>query len=250
MEKSKLGWLIIIAISCGIGLAVYNYHPVKWWQADRSSVGLAPSPAEYKDAIVQVYAARTINWKGWFAVHSWIAVKEKNADFYTTYQVMGYRVYRGGNAVVSGHDVPDRRWFGAEPHLIQDLRGDAAAQAIPHIHALAQSYPYPHHYQIWPGPNSNTFISYIIRHTPQLTVELPPNAIGKDWIDNGKLFGWSESGTGIQFSLFGLLGFTLGLAEGIEIDILGLTFGIDFFRPALKLPFIGRVGMRDAPLNL
>ena len=30
--------------------------------------------------------------------------------------------------------------------------------------------------------------------------------------------------------------------EGIEINILGLTFGIDWNQPALKLPGLGRIG--------
>lgn len=72
---------------------VLFYRPVKWWEADRSSAGLAPLPQEEKAAVVQVYAARTINWKGWLSVHSWIATKEKDADYYETYQVMGYRVF-------------------------------------------------------------------------------------------------------------------------------------------------------------
>lgn len=36
---------------------------------------------------------------------------------------------------------------------------------------------------------------------------------------------------------------TVGLVEGLEINLLGLNFGIDFLRPALKLPLIGRLGM-------
>jgi len=31
--------------------------------------------------------------------------------------------------------------------------------------------------------------------------------------------------------------------EGIELNLLGLSLGIDFSRPALKLPFIGRLGV-------
>jgi hypothetical protein len=32
-------------------------------------------------------------------------------------------------------------------------------------------------------------------------------------------------------------------AEGVEINLLGLNFGFDFLRPALKLPGVGRIGM-------
>ena len=76
-------------------------------------------------------------------------------------------------------------------------------------------------------------------------IELPSNAIGKDWIDDGDLVGWSESNTGVQVSLLGALGLTVGLAEGVEVNVLGLSFGVDFYRPALKLPLVGRIGMED-----
>lgn len=81
-----------------------------------------------------------------------------------------------------------------------------------------------------------------------MTVELPSNAIGKDWIYKGQPLGWSETKTGIQFSIVGALGFTLGLGEGVEVNVLGLSFGLDFLRPALKLPLVGRVGMDDKPV--
>jgi hypothetical protein len=45
--------------------------------------------------------------------------------------------------------------------------------------------------------------------------------------------------------MFGLLGVTLAREEGIELNLLGMNFGIDFYKPALKLPFIGRLGVGD-----
>src|SRR5690606_5306072 len=121
------------------------------------------------------------------------------------------RVRRGLGAVVMEKDIPDRKWFGNEPSLVSELIGSSAETAIPKIRQAALSYPYPNTYRAYPGPNSNTFISHIIRNVPELEVELPPHAIGKDWIDNGDIVGRSESGTGFQFSLFGLLGATFGL---------------------------------------
>lgn len=217
-----------------------------WRTADRSSVGIAPKPEDAREAIVHVYGARAINWRGNFSLHCWIATKEKNADHYITYHVTGFRIESRGTSIQIEPDIPDRKWFGSAPYLIEELRGPKAEAAIPKIRQAAQEYPNARVYRAWPGPNSNTFISHIIRNVPELGVELPPNAIGKDWIEDGDFFAFSESGTGVQFSAFAVLGLTLGLAEGFELNILGLNFGVDLWRPALKLPIVGRLGFADA----
>ena len=53
----------------------------------------------------------------------------------------------------------------------------------------------------------------------------------------------APSGTGYQLSLGGVVGLTIAMEEGFEINLLGLTFGLDATPPALKLPGIGRLGM-------
>ena len=98
--------------------------------ADRSSAGLAPGAETTPEPVVQVYFARALNWRGIFGVHTWIATKAANATQYTVHQVIGWRIYRDLPAVVSSPGIPDARWFGNEPTLIADLRGDAAANAI------------------------------------------------------------------------------------------------------------------------
>ncbi len=228
-----------------IWILAMTIRSTDWRFADRSSAGLAPLPETVREAVVQVYAARAFSWRGAFAVHSWIAVKPENADKYTIYQVMGWYLRRGLPAVSVSTGIPDRRWYGAEPMLIGEIRGAEAQEAIPLIEKAVADYPYAREYRAWPGPNSNTFISYIIRNVPQLKVALPSLAIGKDWLVGNKLFAVSESKSGWQFSLYGLLGIALGWYEGIEINILGLNFGIDIRRPALKLPLIGRIGMPE-----
>jgi len=211
--------------------------------ADRSSAGIAPRPETTPEAVVQVYFARALNWRGIFGVHTWIATKPENAKEYTIHQVIGWRVYRGLPAVFSAPGIPDGRWFGNEPTLVAELRGDEAAKAIPKIIDAVASYPYPNEYTLWPGPNSNTFIAYIGRQVPELHMDLPATAIGKDYPINGSIIDHTPSGTGYQLSMLGLLGVTMARDEGFELNLLGFTFGIDFLRPALKLPFIGRLGM-------
>jgi hypothetical protein len=221
-------------------------NTVDWRTASRESAHIAPLPKMEKAAVVQIYGAKTYSWRGHFSLHTWIATKEKNASTYVTYQVLGWRTQRGLDTIEIEKNIPDRYWYGSKTELIASYTGKKAEEMIPLIEVAAKNYPYPKFYRAWPGPNSNTFISHIIRSVPGMGVELPSNAIGKDWIHNNQMVGWSETKTGVQLSVFGVCGITLGLGEGVEIDLLGLSFGIDFLRPALKLPLIGRLGMKDA----
>ncbi len=211
--------------------------------ADRSSAGIAPPAETTHEAVVQVYAARALNWRGVFGVHTWIATKPENAIEYTVHQVIGWRLFRNLPVVDSRPGIPDRRWFGNEPELIADLRGAAAAGAIPKIADAVESYPYANEYNLWPGPNSNTFTAYIGKNVPELRINLPVTAIGKDYPVNGSVVDRTPSGTGYQLSMLGVLGITMARDEGLELNLLGVSLGIDFSRPALKLPFIGRLGV-------
>ena len=213
--------------------------------ADRSSAGIAPPPESTPEAVVQLYYARALNWRGIFGVHTWIATKPEDAAEYLVHQVIGWRLYRGLPAVVSAPGIPDARWFGNEPTLVTELRGAAAAQAIPKILEAVSSYPYAREYKVWPGPNSNTFMAYIGRQVPELRMDLPATAIGKDYPINGSLVDRTPSGTGYQVSMLGVLGVAMGREEGFELNLLGLNFGVDFHKPALRLPFIGRLGVGE-----
>ena len=39
----------------------------------------------------------------------------------------------------------------------------------------------------------------------------------------------------------------VGGEEGLELNVLSLTFGVDVKRPALKLPVVGRLGFSQRP---
>ena len=70
---------------------------------------------------------------------------------------------------------------------------------------------------------------------------MPPTAIGKDYL--GPAFvAWSPSGTGAQVNVFGALGVLAGLEEGVEVNVLGLTFGVDPMDLSVKLPMAGNLG--------
>jgi hypothetical protein len=212
-----------------------------WRTASHEPVGLAPDAAATPEAVVQVYGARTWGWRGNFGVHTWVAVKPANAAAYTVYEVIGWRLRWADSVVAIHRRAADARWYGNEPELYADKRGDEAEKLIPRIDAAARAYPYASEYTAWPGPNSNTFVAWITRAVPELGVDLPPTAIGKDYL-GATLIGSAPSGRGVQLSLGGLFAFTASAVEGLELNLLGLTFGINPFDPALKLPLVGRIG--------
>ena len=218
-----------------------------WRTAPRHSAGIAPDPAEQAEtAIVQVYVASTFGWRGFFAVHPWIIYKKSGETVFTRYDVIGWG---GGEVVRRNYALPDGLWFGARPKLLVDHRGNGVDTMISEIETAIKSYPYADTYRTYPGPNSNTFLAHIGREVQALKLDLPANAIGKDYRPISSPVGVSPSGSGSQLSLLGLFGLSVGLQEGVEMNILGLGFGLDFNSPGLRLPFVGRMGMDDRTVS-
>jgi hypothetical protein len=214
-----------------------------WRAASREPVGLAPDPATTPEAVVQVYGARALRWRGYFGVHTWIAVKPAGAPAYTVYEVIGWRLRWSDTALVVHQRAPDGRWFGNEPELLAERRGEGVDALIGRIARATRDYPYAREYRLWPGPNSNTFTAWIARAVPELALDLPPTAIGKDFLGD-RVAGRAPSGRGVQLSLFGLLGVLASDVEGVEVNLFGLAFGVNPFSPSLRLPMVGRLGGR------
>jgi len=236
-----IAFLVLIAAPLAVHGAVHwrQGWPESWSRADWSSAGILPKAEDHRPAMVRIFAARTGRWKGIFAVHTWIVVKDKDADSYQRFDVVGWGTPLRVNAY-----APDARWFGDAPREIYAADGELAERLIPKIRAAVDAYPYRHpgDYRIWPGPNSNTFVAAILAAVPEIDAVLPPTAIGKDYPLDGRIFTWLPDGWGFRLSWRGYGGLTLGWREGIEVSILGAVIGVDFRRPALKLPGFGLVG--------
>jgi hypothetical protein len=216
---------------------------VLWHQARRDPTGLSPDPAAAQEAVIQVFAAPAVSWRGIFSVHTWIVVKPSGASRFTRYEVLGFGVANGAPAVRTDRMGPDNYWFGACPQILFDRRGAGVDEMIEEVRAAVASYPYPNTYRPWPGPNSNTFLAHIARQVPELAIHLPSNAVGKDFLPGGALLAAAPSGSGFQLSLYGLAGILIAAREGLEVNLLGLSLGVDPVRPALKLPALGRLGL-------
>ncbi len=252
-KKRLMFWFaILLGVPFGLSLAEASLtdsgvESRSWRTAPRHSAGIAPDPVQHADmAIIQVYSASTFGWRGLFAEHPWIIFKRSGETAFTRYDVIGWR---GTDVVQRNYALPDGLWYGAHPRILVDHRGDGVDAMISQIETAIRSYPYADTYRSYPGPNSNTFLAHIGREVPALKLDLPANAIGKDYRPITRPLGMSPSGNGLQISFLGLLGLSIGIEEGVEMNILGLNFGLDLNSPGLRLPFIGRLGMSDTTIS-
>ena len=200
----------------------------------------AISSGSSNEAVIRVYAARTWGSKGIFAVHSWIAMKRQNSDDFEVIQVIGWKQEYNGNVLFRETNVPIDSWWGNEATLLLDLQGDDAEAIIDKVDAVVEEYPWRNEYTLYPGPNSNTFVAWVGLQVPEMGLDLPSTAIGKDWRPLEQSLGHSASGTGFQASLLGLLGTSIGVEEGLEVNVLGLSFELDVFDFAIEVPLFGR----------
>lgn len=232
--------LYLVPIAVSAGLYALRSRGTDWRVADKSSSGLLEPAASSPGAVVRVFSARTVSWRGIVATHSWIVVKAADAKSYRRFDYTAW-----GVPIWIDRFVPDGRWFGSVPDIVFGADGDEAERMIPRIDDAIARYRYAKlgDYTIWPGPNSNTFVATVMAAMPEMRASLPATAIGKDFPYDGRWIGPTPSGTGARINLGGYLGVTLGWIEGLEINILGAVAGIDFRRPGLKLPGLGRVGI-------
>ena len=240
MRKSLIILLLLLVVPIAASAVKYllGDHSVDWRLADRSSAGLLPEPSRHPEALVRVFAARTVRWRGIFAVHSWIVFKDRNAPTYTRYDYTAW-----GEPIRVNGFAADGRWFGEVPETVFAADGTEAEKLIPKIKAAIASYEYRNFgdYRAWPGPNSTTFVAAIIDAVPEMRTTLPPTAVGKDYPYDRSWI--SSTVTGFRATLGGYLTLTVGWIEGIEFSLFGGVIGLDIRRPAIKLPGLGRIGM-------
>ncbi len=229
IRKMLFGILALFLLPLAVHAALYagKDRPASFRDADWSSVGMLPPADADRDARLLIFTGRTGRWKGIFAVHSWVVFKPENATTWSRYDVVGW-----GQPMRSNGWAPDGRWFGDTPRVLVDVRGPAAAALIPKVKAAIAAYSYNH------------FAAAVLRAVPELETTLPSNAVGKDFRAYPYL-GLTDSGTGVEASLWGLLGVKVGWVEGVELNVLGLVAGLDLRHPAVKLPGFGRIGVED-----
>src|SRR3954453_24144964 len=176
---------LLYLLPLGVSAALYRIEGTGagWRTADRSSAGLLPAAMNNPGAVVRVFAAQTVRWRGIFAVHCWIVLKPEGAAAYTRYDYTAW-----GDPIRVNGFAPDGRWFGRHPELVFAADGAAAAAMIPRMQAAIDGYTWRHRrdYPAWPGPNSNTFVAAVLAAVPEVAVSLPPPAVGKAYPHDGR----------------------------------------------------------------
>lgn len=245
MRRIRLMIVFVLAVFVAPTFATAGWwsmldRPGSWRSADWSSSGVLPAAPATEEAAIYVMAARTGGMKGALAVHSWLVVKRPGSAAYERYDKVGW-----GSPIRRNAYAADGRWYSNVPWVVRSVGGAEAERLIPKVERAIAEYPYSHpgDYRLWPGPNSNSFVAHVLRETPELGATLPPNATGRDFAPGFASFDIAPDGQDVHATLGGLVGFAAGARSGFEIHFLGLVAGVDFARPALKIPAYGRVNL-------
>ena len=112
-------------------------------------------------------------WHYWFVVsdehgcHRWEVWQTKNA---------------GGSCIGHVHrDLkrPEDGVGGGPSRVAAQWSGEQAAR-IARVLSEIENYPYCESYRYWPGPNSNTFVAWVLRQAG-ISAALDPRGIGRNY---------------------------------------------------------------------
>jgi hypothetical protein len=223
-----------------LGLAGCGAHDAEW----RARSPHDPRVDRPSRPVVQLVRATLPQPITFLAVHYWFNAFDPRARTWQRWEV---REAAQLNATSWGHIHRDLQepWddVGGGAAVVEAEWLDDDASRLLATLQHPEQYPDRDTYRYWPGPNSNTYAAWVLRES-NVAFDLGPLGVGKDWR------GWIGGGitttrTGLHFST-PLLGLKLGVVEGIEIELLALTFGFAFLRPTLKTPS-GSVRLPYAP---
>ena len=223
-----LAWLVL----CLVGAGYARLRP-------KPSVPLDPPPAE---PVVQLRCGPLSAPLGYVAVHYWFVAFDPDEGQWHRWELW-QEADMGGTSWGHIHrDLlsPRSGINGFPPQVMAEWRG---RQALDLQAALADSPEYPHRdrYLAWPGPNSNTYIAWVLRRAG-VSADLDPRGIGKDYLGTAGV-AVTTTRTGVQAET-SLLGLKAGVLDGVEVHFLCFTFGLDTWPPAVKTP-LGRVGFSE-----
>lgn len=229
-RRLALALLLAVALAAGC-----NIH--------RDQRRFASTERSHDEPIVQLRCGH-IPRIGWAAVHCWFAVYDPTEDRWQRWEI--WQSAREGDGYW-GHLRRDKGdpgdWWLGSHWTHHEWRGEDARRLLTVIARTPQDYPHTQLYRYWPGPNSNTYPAWVLRQAG-VSGDLPARAVGKDYFALLGGAGITPSRTGVQLETLPL-GIAIGLRDGVEVHLLGLTFGVDIWPPALDSP-LGRLGFPES----
>jgi hypothetical protein len=119
-------------------------------------------------------------WIGGVAVHYWFVVFDDGGACHR------WEVWQtpdaGGKSIGHVHcdlKAPDDGVGGGPMALAREWRGEEATR-IARVLESSADYPWCRRYRYWPGPNSNTFVAWVLRKAG-VSHPLGWRAFGKNW---------------------------------------------------------------------
>ena len=116
------------------------------------------------DMRVELYYASIPGLVGFFAAHYWFVVHtESMCNRYEVWQKPNV----GGCSIGHVHRnlKPPQANVGGGRTILEATWHNEAALPIIQVLQKAQKYPFCNKYRYWPGPNSNTFVAWVLRES-------------------------------------------------------------------------------------
>ena len=119
---------------------------------------------------------------GAFAVHYWFTVLDPASGRCDRWEVWQSRD-AGGESVGHLHcnlKTPDDGVGGGPAQVDSEWQGEEAARIHSVLKDVRKTYPFRDRYLPWPGPNSNTFVAWVLRQAG-IHFDLHWKALGQDY---------------------------------------------------------------------
>lgn len=172
--------------------------------------------------IVELRAAR-IPWISLIAVHYWFVICQgERHERWEVWQKPNQKAPSWGH--LHKNLLPFDRGVGCGESWIEATFADEKAQAL--ITVLQNSpsnYPHHNNYHYWPGPNSNSFVQWVLDQA-KLPHHLKPQGIGKNHMG---LVGWQNI-KGVKSLSTPLLGIRFEKGKFYEIHLCHLALSVQF----------------------
>jgi hypothetical protein len=235
-----LALLYVVPIGFNVLVFLVTRRPLLLAE-DESPASLLPPPSD-QTARVRILFSRGHRFRAIFGGHSFLVYKRQGAADYVRYDWDGR-----GEPIRNEGWVAYERGYGGPPGFQYAADGWLAEQLIPQLEASIAAYAkrHVHDYAHAPGPNSNTFMQGVIDGVPKLDAVLTTLAVGRDYPHDGRPIRRLHSG--VLLTLGGYVAMRIGWVEGFELSLFCQVLGVDWRRPAIKLPSIGRIGLSACP---